>query len=196
VAGNPAFVPAWMGLTPGAAAPLQAVARPSEILAELHGQRDGARGIVATVRQSRLRIGVDALQMDVTAARDGHLYVALAGSDGQSLYLLYPNELAPDNLVRAGRPISLPGPGWEIVAGGPPGLETLLVMVTDAPRDLGGLGRQKAGPFMKTLLDEAGRTRLQSVLGNGTPAAGCGQGGAPSCSDAFGAALLQVEAVR
>jgi len=196
VAGNPAFVPAWMGLTPGAPAPLQAVARPSEILAELHGQRDGARGVVANVRQSRLRIGVDALQMDVTAARDGHLYVALAGSDGQSLYLLYPNELAPDNRVRAGRPISLPGPGWEIVAGGPPGLETLLVMVTDAPRDLGGLGRQKAGPFMKTLLDEVGRTRLQSVLGNGTPAAGCGQGGAPSCSDAFGAALLQVEAVR
>ncbi len=98
--------------------------------------------------------------------------------------------------MRGGQGIGPPGPGWEIVAGGPPGTETLLVMVTDAPRDLGGLGREKAGPFMKTLLDEAGRTRLQSVLGNGTPAVACGRVGAPSCSDAFGAVLLQVEAVR
>jgi hypothetical protein len=196
VAGNPAFVPAWLGLGPGTAAARPGAARPSEILAELHGQRDGTRGVAASARPSRLRIGVDALQLDITPARDGHLYVALAGSDGHSLYLLYPNDLATDNRVQAGRRISLPGAGWEIVAGGPPGTETLLVMVTDAPRDLGGLGRQKAGPFMKTLLDEAGRTRLQSVLGNGTPAAACGRVGAPSCSDAFGAALLTVETVR
>lgn len=204
VAGNAAFAPAWLGLAPGAsAAPAQlaaaaaaAQARPSDILAELYGQRDGSRGVVAALRQPRLRIGVDALQIDVTPAHDGHLYVALAGSDGQSLYLLYPNELAGDNRVRAGQRISLPGKDWEIVAAGPPGTETLLVMVSDAPRDLAGLARQKAGPFMKSLLDEAGRARLQWVLGNGTPAAGCGQAGAPSCSDAFGAALLQVESFR
>ena len=147
------------------------------------------------MRQPRLRIGVDALQLEVTPAHDGHLYVALAGSDGQSLVLLYPNELAPDNRVRAGQRVSLPGPGWEIVAGGPPGPETLLVMVSDAPRDLGRLAREPAGPFVKSLLDEAGRARLQGVLGNGTPSAGCGRAGAPSCSDAFGSALLQVETV-
>ena len=42
---------------------------------------------------------------------------------------------------------------------------------------------------MKTLLDGRGRARLQAVLRNGTP-------GAAPCSDAFGAALLQVETVR
>lgn len=194
--GNPSFVPAWPGATQGAAAAAAAPrARPGEILAELHGQRDGSRGVVASVRQPRLRIGVDALQLEVTPAHDGHLYVALAGSDGQSLVLLYPNELAPDNRVRAGQRVSLPGPGWEIVAGGPPGPETLLVMVSDAPRDLGRLAREPAGPFVKSLLDEAGRARLQGVLGNGTPSAGCGRAGAPSCSDAFGSALLQVETV-
>jgi hypothetical protein len=206
VAGNAAFVPVWLGLAPGAPvapsqlaaspAPAPALARPGDILAELHGQRDGSRGVVATARQPRLRIGVDALQIDVTTAHDGHLYVALAGSDGESLYLLYPNELAADNRVRGGQRLSLPGKDWEIVAAGPPGTETLLVMVSDAPRVLDGLARQKAGPFMKTLLDEAGRARLQWVLGNGTPAAGCGLAGAPSCSDAFGAALLQVESFR
>jgi hypothetical protein len=111
------------------------------------------------------------------------------------MYLLYPNDLAQDNRVRAGQRLALPGKGWEIVAGGPPGFETLLVMVTDAPRDLKGLAKEKSGPFMKTLLDGDGRARLQWILSNGTPAAGCGKPGAPSCSDAFGASLLSVQAV-
>ena len=171
------------------------MATPAEILAEVHKQRHGARRVVATVRQPQLKIGTDALQIDVTPARDGHLYIALAGSDGKSLYLLYPNELATDNRVRAGKRLALPGKGWEVVAGGPAGTETLLVMVTDAPRDLSTLGQEKAGPFMKTLLDAEGRARLQWILSNGTPAQGCGKPGAASCSDAFGAALLKVEAV-
>ena len=82
-----------------------------------------------------------------------------------------------------------------MVAGGPAGLETLLVMVTDAPRDLSSLAQEKAGPFMKTLLDGDGRARLQWILSNGTPGKGCGKTGGASCSDAFGAALLTVQAV-
>ena len=222
VAGNASFVPAWMGeafLAPlagvaavaattaavsaqpvavlPAAPPLtQRRATPAEILSELHGQRDGARRVVATVRQPKLKIAADALEIDVTPARDGYLYIAQAGSDGQSLYLLYPNELATDNRVRAGQRVGLPGKGWEVVAGGPPGTETLLVMVTDAPRDLSALAQEKAGPFMKTLLDGEGRSRLQWILSNGTPARNCGAAGAVSCSDAFGASLVKVETLR
>jgi hypothetical protein len=208
IAGNANFVPAWMGAafsptssptaapTAASAAPAR-MASPAEILAEVHGQRDGSRRVVATVRQPLMKIGRDTLDIDVTPSRDGYLYVALAGSDGQSLYLLYPNALATDNRVQAGRRVSLPGTGgWEIVAAGPPGPETLLVMVSDAPRDLRGLAQAPAGPFMQTLLDAQGRARLQAVLGNGTPPAGCGQPGQPSCSDAFGAALLKVETLR
>lgn len=201
VAGNPAFVPAWMGESfaapaTGGTAVAPRPAAPAQVLAEVHGQREGSRRVVATVRKPVLKIGSDALEIDITPPRDGYLYVALAGSDGKSLYLLYPNSLATDNRVQAGRRISLPGAGWDIVAAGPPGTETLLVMVADAPRDLSGLAQEAAGPFMKTLLDGQGRARLQTVLGNGTPAPGCGRPGAPPCSDAFGAALLQVETVR
>jgi hypothetical protein len=207
VAGNPNFVPAWIGaafapatLAAPAATPAPPpapprLATPAEVLTELHGQRDGKRRVVATARQERLKIGKDLLEVDITSPRDGYLYVALAGSDGKSLYLLYPNELAPDNRVSAGERVSLPGKGWEVVAGGPAGTETLLVMVTDAPRDLKGLAQEKSGPFMKTLLDGDGRSRLQWVLSNGTPSATCGKPGAPSCSDAFGAALVKVQAV-
>lgn len=180
---------------PAPSAPAR-VATPAEILAELHAQRDGGRAVVASARQPRLKIGRDPLQIDITPARDGHLYIALAGSDGKSLYLLYPNDLAQDNAVKAGQKLTLPGKGWEIVAGGPAGTETLLVMVTDAPRDLAGLAQEKAGPFMKSLLDGEGRSRLQWVLSNGTPAAGCGTAGKPPCSDAFGAALVKIQSVN
>lgn len=199
LAGNAAFVPAWMGAAfapggAGAAAPRPAL--PAALLAEVYGQREGSRRVVATARQPRLKIDRDALEIDVTPARDGHLYVALAGSDGASLVLLYPNELAPDNRVRAGQRVALPGPGWEVIAGGPPGTETLLVMVTDAPRDLSGLAREKLGPFTKTLLDAQGRSKLQQVLANGTPGKDCAKTGGAGCSDAFGAALISVETVR
>jgi hypothetical protein len=176
-------------------APPPRVATPAEILAELHSQRDGSRRVVATARQAQVKIGTQPLQIDITPARDGHLYVALAGSDGKSLYLIFPNELATDNRVNAGQRVSLPGQGWEVVAGGPAGTETLLVMVTDAPRDLSSLANERAGPFMKTLLDGEGRARLQWILSNGTPGKDCGKPGAASCSDAFGAALLRVQAV-
>lgn len=223
VAGNPKFVPAWIGaafapaaVAPVAAAPTAAAkpptpistptpaptaeppvpdATPAKVLAELHSQRDGQRKVEAKPRKERMVIGKDLLEIDVTPSRDGYLYVALAGSDGESLYLLYPNDLAQDNRVKAGQKLTLPGKGWEIVAGGPPGFETLLVMVTDAPRDLKALPKEKSGPFMKTLLDGQGRSRLQWILSNGTPAAGCGKAGVPSCSDAFGAALLNVQSV-
>lgn len=206
VAGNPAFVPAWMGAAFGTAAaaatststPTLAaapVATPADILAELHAQRDGNRGVTAAVRKAQLKIGSDALEIDIRAQRDGYLYIAQAGSDGQSLTLLYPNALAADNRVRAGQSLALPGPAakWEVVAGGPPGTETVLVMVTDTPRNLAALAQEKAGPFMKTLLDGQGRSRLQWVLSNGAP--GCVRANAAGCSDAFGAALLKVQSV-
>ncbi len=193
--GNLGFVPAWVGGASAPAAAIQRRATPAQILTELHAQRDGQRPVVATTRRSELKINRDLLEIDVTPARDGHLYVALAGSDGQSLYLLFPNALDADNRVHAGQRVALPGAGWEIVAGGPAGTEVLLVMVTDAPRDLSSLAAERAGPFMKTLLDARGRSQLQSVLANGTPAAACGKPGAASCSDAFGAALLTVRTV-
>lgn len=180
---------------PPAQAP-QRLATPAEILAELHAQRDGSRAVAAQARQPQLRIGRDLLQLDITPARDGHLYIALAGSDGKSLILLYPNALAQATAVKAGQTLTLPGPGWEVAAAGPAGTETLLVMVTDAPRDLSILGKAKAGPFMKTLLDPEGRSRLQAVLSNGTPSAGCGKPGRPACSDAFGATLVRVQSVE
>lgn len=191
VAGNPAFVPAWDQLPPTAAGP--ATATPADVLAEVYRQRHGGRFVDLALAQPSLRIEHDALDLRVTSLHAGHVYVALAGSDGKSLYLLFPNALDGDNRIKAGQTLRLPRPRWQIVAGGPPGRNTLLVMVTDSPRDLSGLEAERSGPFLKTLLDERGRARLQAVLVDGTPGA-CAGGSA--CSDAYGAALASVDEVR
>ena len=162
------------------------------LLEEVHAQRDGQRRLGVELARARLRIGVDPLSLTVTPDRDGFLYIALAGSDGKSLYLLYPNALDERNAVRAGVPVTLPAPRWEIVANGPPGRNRLLVMVTDRPRDLTLLRGRPAGPFVQSLLDADGRTRLQWLLANGQDS-DCTAGS--SCSDAYASALAEVDEV-
>lgn len=180
-------------------------ATPAAILAEIHQQRDGARTLEVKSTKTSLRIERDKLELTVSPGRDGYLYIALAGSDNKSLYLVYPNALDTDNRVRAGVPVQLPRQSWEIVAGGPVGTDTLLVMVSDSPRAIDGLAAQQEGPFMKTLLDAQGRARLQWFLTNSATSGGSECGSAErlrnllvtrKCSDAFASALLRVEEVR
>jgi hypothetical protein len=212
ITGNRGFVPAWFAAAPGvpgasaavAAAPAVAapaapaapaaspvVAAPVQtVLEQIHAQRDSKRRVEVRAVAERLRIGADTLDFSVTSSHPGHLYVAMLGSDRQSLVLLFPNELDGRNRIAAGESVLLPRPGWRVAAGGPPGEDTLLVMVTDGPRDLSGLGGGRAGPFAKPLTDAAGRARLQWLLGSNAGGGSCQGSG---CSDAFGSALLRVQ---
>lgn len=159
-----------------------------QVLVQLHEQRDSKRRVVVVPTSERLHVGRDALDFAMTSSHPGHVYVAMLGSDQKSLYLLFPNALDQDNRIAAGQTLMLPRQAWRVVAGGPAGDNTLLVMVTDGPRDLAALGAQPAGPFAKALTDARGRARLQWLLGQRTQAC---QG--PGCSDAFGSALLKIE---
>jgi hypothetical protein len=159
-----------------------------QVLAQINDQRDSKRrvGVLATL--DRLRIGRDALDLAVTSSHAGHVYMALLGSDRQSLTLLFPNALDGDNRIAAGQTLLLPRAGWRVAAGGPAGEDLLLVMVTDGPRDLSLLGGGQAGPFALPLTEAGGRTRLQWLLGQRAP--GCT---GSSCSDAFGSTLVKIE---
>jgi hypothetical protein len=135
----------------------------------------------------------------VQSDKAGYLYVALAGSDNASVYLLFPNDLDPGNKIEAGQKIQLPRPNWRLKAGGPEGTDSLLVVVTDAPRDTSKLGTSKAGPFMLSLNDAQGRAQLGALLttsqagGSTQCSSAVARKNAALCSDAFGAALLSVE---
>ena len=230
--GNAAFVPAWFAqanpVTPAVApvasvlpaplvAPVVAVTAPvstpvpvaaplpltgEQALRQMFDQRNAKRRVQVNLKKNELKIGQDTLDFSVQSNRAGYVYVALAGSDNQSVYLLFPNDLDQNNKIEAGQSLQLPRPNWRVKASGPAGTDNLLVMVTDAPRDLSPLAGSKAGPFVMSLNDAQGRAKLGALM----TSAQMGEGKACStlvkrqnsalCSDAYGAAMVSVEELK
>lgn len=190
--------------TPVAAPPAAVVATPARLtgeqaLQQMYAQRDAKRNVQVALGQKSLKIGRDVLDFSVQSDKGGYLYVALAGSDNQSLYLLFPNDLDHGNKIEAGQKIHLPRANWRVKAAGPAGTDNLLVVVTDAPRDTSKLGASKAGPFMVSLNDANGRAQLGALLATSQAGGSTQCSGAAArknvnlCSDAFGAVLLSAE---
>lgn len=185
---------AGAGANSGTAAPATPAA-PQEITAlatlrDLEQQRDRRQRIQVKLDKPRLRIGQDALSLQVTSPHEGHVYVVMMGSDERSFYVLFPNALDTQNRIRAGQTLRLPGPGWQLQAAGPAGTNQLLVMVTRQPRNLDGLRDLTPGaastPFLTTAADAQGRLLLQRTL--------LGHGGAASTR--FSAQRITVEEVQ
>ena len=173
-----------------------------QALRQMFDQRDAKRRVRVFTPNSKLKIGQDVLDFSVQSDRAGYVYVALAASDNQSVYLLFPNELDQDNKIEAGQPLLLPRPNWRVKAGGPVGLDSVMVMVADGPRDLSPLAASKAGPFVTSLNDAQGRAQLGALMTTSRMATnpacsttGPRQGNA-QCSDAYGASMLTIEEVK
>lgn len=212
--GNAAFVPAWfaqalpaapaqpaavvtaVASAAGAATPSPALASlppvahsGAQALEQIWAQRDGKRALHVQLDAPSLRIGHDTLGLTLRSARAGFVYVLMAGSDNRTLDVLFPNRLDADARIAPGQTLHLPRSGWQVQAGGPPGRDRLLVMVSDEARDLSAL--RAAGPFMQSLNDLQGRSQLGALLNHGVGLAGQGCVTA-TCSDAFAAELLDV----
>jgi hypothetical protein len=227
--GNPDFVPVWFSKVPVSPpsrpeAPASSVSVPAETptaivevpaappveqelsgeqaLRQMFNQRDAKRKVTVSVGKNVLKIGTDSLEFAVKSDRPGYLYLALAGSDNSSLYLLFPNDLEAKNKVEAGQVIQFPRPDWNIKASGPPGTDNLLVIVADAPRNLSALDGSKVGPFMMSLNNQDGRAKLGTLLSasqaSGSPA--CASSSSVrsdgNCSDAYGATMIKVMEVQ
>lgn len=194
-----------VSLVPSEPEPSTQAVQPAQLLAHIHAQRDATRVLTVSAQPSVMRIQQDPLRLNIQSPRSGYLYIALAGSDQKSLYLLFPNSLDGDNYVQANQTIELPRPGWRVTAGGPKGVNTVLVMVADSPRHVAQLAGQKAGPFVKPLLSLEGKSQLNTLLGQSenSDQLVCQQGGRSRnltveavCSDAFASALIRVEEVE
>jgi hypothetical protein len=200
-----AAVASASALAPSLPSPSSQAVQPPELLAQIHAQRDASRALEVSANPSVMRIQQDPLRLKIQSPRNGYLYIALAGSDQKSLYLLFPNSLDGNNVVQANQTIELPRANWRVTAGGPKGVNTVLVMVSDSPRDVSQLAGQKAGPFVKPLLSQAGKSQLNTLLGlsENSDQTVCQQGGRKrnlnveqECSDGFASALIRVEEVE
>ncbi len=68
-----------------------------QALRQMLDQRDAKRRVQVTLSKDKLKIGQDALDFMVQSDRAGYVYVAMAGSDNKSMYLLFPNDLDQNN---------------------------------------------------------------------------------------------------
>ena len=172
-----------------------------QALQQMFDQRNAKRKVQVTLAKDALTIGKDALEFSVKSDRTGFVYAALAGSDGKALYMLFPNDLDQNNKIEAGQTIKLPQGNWRIKSSGPAGINHLLVMVADAPRDLTALGGRKSGPFLTSLNDAEGRAQLGALLTSSrlvntqTCQTASSAKNNPLCSDAYGAVMLPIKEI-
>jgi hypothetical protein len=196
----PPVPPAPAPTPPVVVAPVQLTGE--QALRQMFEQRDAKRRVQVTLTKDKLKIGQDTLDFLVQSERAGYLYIAMAGSDNKSLYMLFPNDLDQNNRVEAGKQITLPRPNWRVRASGPEGKNTLLVFVADAPRDLKSLAASKAGPFISSLNDAQGRASLGALMSTSALVSSqeCTTASRrrnnPLCSDAYGATLVSVEEIK
>ena len=136
-------------------------------LQDVEAQRNPQRVIDVKLAKKTLKIDKDYLGIQIKSNHDGYLYLVLLGSDKKSFYILYPNKLDQNNLIKAGQIVNIPSQSWQIKAAGPAGVDHILVMVSDSPRDLKSLealGADPNSPFVYALNNLKGRGTLIDYL--------------------------------
>ena len=150
-------------LTPPVDLPLASIAT----LKDVEAQRNPTRKLDIKMAKKTLKINQDYLDLQIKSSHDGYLYLVLLGSDKKSFYVLYPNQLDSDNRIQAGKTINFPKSSWQIKAAGPAGVDHILGLVADTPRDLKALealGADPNSPFVYTLNTLKGRGALVDYL--------------------------------
>jgi Caspase domain/Domain of unknown function (DUF4384) len=196
-------VPPAQGAPPTPPAPIDTLAT----LNDIYNQRDDRWQVEAKLDQPTLKIGSN-LNVSVRSPRDGFLYLFYQGSQPDSFYLLFPNQLDSANAISANQELMLPRSDWSVTALGPRGTDHLLVMVTETARDFSALALpaeyvSQAGPFEKIQRTPQAVARIGQIatLSAATSKPACQNGAsrdlgvARKCSNVFGASLVSVEEI-
>ena len=149
--------------------------------------------VEAAADKPQLRIDKDNMTFKVKTEKEGYLYVLQYGSDS-GIVQVFPNTAAKSNRLKADSTTSLPPKNALTVAGGPPGIDHLLVIVSTHPRQFRALGLKNIDGFEQTTLDAA----RQAAEASG-PSASVFAGSpvcTPPCSDEYGAAVFTVEEIK
>jgi Domain of unknown function (DUF4384) len=128
---------------------------------DLFAQRSASRDFAVQARTD-LTIGTDQFSIAVTSPREGYVSLILLGSDGTSIYQLFPNTLDQDHRILAQHTMTLPRATWQVRAAGPAGTNTLLILVSDRPQPLPLVSGEAAGPFVRLPNNPQVRTALQA----------------------------------
>jgi hypothetical protein len=170
---------------------------PMDILQEIYQQRDQQHVVAVVPEKAKVKIGEDKLRFRVNSLKPGYLYILMVGTDHKQFNLLFPNAIDSDNGIAGGGELSLPRPGWAMTAGGPPGVNRFVAIVSENRRDFAAAGLKKVDPFAEFPIKVAERIAREPRTGATSPFAGkvvCPSG--HGCSASYGAALFAIEEVN
>jgi serine/threonine protein kinase len=181
----------------------EAAAVPFSVLAALNDivqRADPEVQVDVRADKSTLRIGREPLRLRVRSSHPGYVYVFTGGTEKSHFYLLFPNRIDRNNRIEAGTELSLPRPAWSITAGGPPGVNQIVVVVSRSRRDLSGTGIREAGLDIPEFdLEDAARRWAGRDGRSASPFVGgveCrGEAGRFVCAEGYGARMLVVTEV-
>jgi hypothetical protein len=166
---------------------------PAGALHEVATSGSSAMAPIVTVRRPRAVADRDKVEFSVTAPVGGYVYVLMHDTDGK-LYLLFPNNIDRDNRIPPNVSMQLPRSNWSIVATPPLGVNRLLAIVSETPRDFDAIGLVPAGDFGEIKRESAAHLYASHQepwpFLSGRPV--CSQ----PCTGAFGAAEFAVEVVK
>lgn len=169
---------------------------PIDMLQEIYQQRDVNHLVTVLPEKAKVRIGQDKLRFRVTSDKPGYLYILMVGTDRNHFNLLFPNAIDADNAIAGDGELNLPRPGWAMTAGGPPGANRFVAIVSENRRDFTAAGLKRVDPFGEFPLKFAEKI-AQQATGGSNPFAGkviCPSG--RNCSTRFGAAIFAIEEVE
>jgi serine/threonine protein kinase len=158
---------------------------------------DPLLGVNALADKSAIVIGSDKLQFRVKSSESGYVYVFLAGTDNNHLYLLFPNAIDKNNRIEANKELLLPRKGWQITAGGPPGTNHIVTVVSRQARDFSEAGLSASKDDIPEF-DLSKAEQLWAARANPRANPFVGQPacvGQPGCDATYGASLLTIEEV-
>lgn len=176
---------------------------PRQVLRLIASQRDSKRRMIVSTSRRAYKIGRDPLDFSITASRAGYLYILSVGSEGTGFDLVFPNQLDSGNRIEAGASLRLPRKEWLLTAQGPKGRDTLLFLVADSPRDFRSLGMEQQGAFLHGAGHAEMASKIRDLVLNGDMSQECAKTASRSlgatavrqCSNAFGAAILEIDEI-
>ncbi|MDR4515596.1 serine/threonine-protein kinase [Nitrosomonas sp.] len=171
---------------------------PLSALNEILEKRDINHAVSVSIKKAKVRIGLDPLQFSINSSRNGYVYLLMVGTNQTDFYLLFPNKIDSNNMIKAGIPLNLPRPNWKMLADGPPGTNHFAIIVSDNQRDFSLAGLTDIDPFAKFPFQQA-KHLYQNYSGIQPLFAGkaiCPEIINDNCSDSYGAAVFSIEEVQ
>ena len=175
-------------------------------LNDIYANRDARRQVELKANPVNMKIRSDKLGLTLTSSHAGFVYLLMVDGTGKTFDMLFPNKKDSANFIRAGETLYLPRQGWDVIAGGPAGQDTVLAIVSDAPRDFSKIGMRPAGPFSSIEASPQGANHdIQLAAASTTNAdkPACRAVGkqrallvVEDCSDAYGAAMININEVN